>query len=154
MTINSLVFRLTGRRKPLPLQSLRKGTACNETARWLLGEKHRASRYSWFFRLKLAFGLQRELLYSNKKNKNLKRYERFVISKFSKSSLAKIKWNYNYFHRDAAKEICFLITAYSCMAENITIGGFTKIRIQTSINFILLWCAPGELSPFDTLQFD
>ena len=39
------------------------------------------------------------------------------------------------------------------MAENITIGGFTKIRIQTSINFILLWCAPGELNPFDTLQF-
>ena len=40
------------------------------------------------------------------------------------------------------------------MAENITIGGFTKIRIQTSINFIFLWCTPGELNPFDTLQID
>ena len=41
------------------------------------------------------------------------------------------------FNRNAAKQICSLITVYSGTAENVSIGGFTKIRSQASKNFML-----------------
>lgn len=30
-------------------------------------------------------------------------------------------------------------------------GGFIKIGSKASINFMLLWCTPVELNPYDTL---
>ena len=67
MTINSLVFCLTGattitsafeifwENEQLAVKLLDDFSAKN----------HRASWYGWFFRQKLAFGLQTKLLYSN-----------------------------------------------------------------------------------------
>ena len=75
-----------------------------------------------------------------------------LIGSLEVHSLFKMNWNYNDFHRNAAKQICFLITVHSSRAENIAMGGFTKIRSQTSINFISLWCTLGELNSFDTLK--
>ena len=67
MTINSLVFRLTGSTTIASAYALSEERSnlqwnCQMTSR---RKNHRASWYSWFFRENLAFGLRRELLYSN-----------------------------------------------------------------------------------------
>lgn len=80
-------------------------------------------------------------------------YSRYCLQALQKydQSLFKIKWEYKDFHRNAAKQICFSITVYCNKAKNITMGGFIKIGSQASINFMLLWCTPVELNPYDTL---